>query len=187
MQLTVAQRWILSLAAPVHQDYELSHEWIGGAPITRNRDRVGGTALEDDWDVTSRRSLLVTLAKIERASEHRGFSIACFVAAAGWGVREGFMTEPGFWERVTPLAREAQQRFNSFREFGADYACRSADTPDHDAGALALALHVLHTSPLSPWCRLPWALDLDAAENSIPELPFGPREQALRQDASEPP
>jgi len=84
------------------------------------------------------------------------------VALARWGYGAGYISEDEAWAEIGRVAREARERYSSWRDFGEDYALGRAVWAagfDQELRYYAAAEKIVRTllDSGNPWSILPWS------------------------------
>jgi len=93
-----------------------------------------------------------------------GWDYTRYVALCRWGYVVGFISEDEAWEKIMPVARLLQQRFDSWEDLGNNYIIGrrfwSAKETARQGKLIRSAFNKLLTDPSSPWNTIPWDLDM---------------------------
>lgn len=93
-----------------------------------------------------------------------GWDYVRYVSLCGWGYVVSYLSEDEAWERIMPVARQLQGKFDSWEDLGKNYMIGrqywSAIQTTEQGDLFNEAFDTLHTSPSSPWKKISWDLDL---------------------------
>ena len=133
-----------------------------------------------------------TLNKIKVATEYYkilgdksllGWDYGRYISLCRWGYLAGYLSEEEAWQKIMPVARLLQSRFDSWQDLGQNYLIGrcfwSYKETQNYSWMYEDAYMRLLDMPSSPWNRLPW--DMDLREKAEPE----PNDTHTAEDASQ--
>ena len=102
-----------------------------------------------------------------------GWDLSRYICLCRWGYLAGYLTEDEAWEKIMPVARILQSKFDSWQDLGQNYLIGryfwSYKNTKENGFLYEDAYLRLLDMPSSPWNMLPWDLDLmDKKLASVP-------------------
>jgi hypothetical protein len=112
-----------------------------------------------------------------------GWDYGRYISLCRWGYLAGYLSEEEAWQKIMPVARLLQSKFDSWQDLGQNHLIGryfwSYKQAKQDSWKFEDAYMRLLDMPSSPWNRLPW--DMDLREKAVSE----PNEPHTAEDASQ--
>lgn len=98
-----------------------------------------------------------------------GWDYARYIALCRWGYTIGLLGEQEAWDKIMPIARQLQKRFNSWEDLGCNYLIGrqfwSYKETVKEGYLYEDAFQRLMDTPSSPWNKYPWNMNLSEDAN----------------------
>jgi hypothetical protein len=93
-----------------------------------------------------------------------GWDYSRYISLCRWGYLAGYLSEEEAWQKIMPVARLLQDKFDSWQDLGENYLIGRRFWSYEDSKLLSYqyedAFLRLIDMPSSPWNKLPWNMDL---------------------------
>ncbi len=97
----------------------------------------------------------------------RGWDLSRYICLCKWGYVLGYISEEEAWQKIIPVAKLLQSKFDSWEDLGQNYIIGrqfwSYEQTQKDGWMTEDAFHRLLDEQSSPWNRYPWNMDLTLA------------------------
>jgi len=135
-------------------------------------------AAEDKPEAICKMEIARTYYPIFGAKSLYGWDYGRAICLCRWAYVAGYIGEEEAWNRIMPIARSLQQKFDSWEDFGHNFLIGrqfwSYEQTTNNGWQCEDAVQRLLDMRDSPWNRYPWDLDLsedDPAPDQPKELP----------------